>query len=101
MSSPKNIDPTNNRVLPDNFFRPYPSLGNISIYDNAGSSNYHALQVSVNRRFAKGVQYGIAYTYSKAMSLTDKTRSLHFRWELGYAFKTGSIRSSRTSSAMP
>jgi hypothetical protein len=41
------------------------------MYDTIGTSSYHSLQVSLNRRFAKGIQYGIAYTYSKAMDLTD------------------------------
>jgi hypothetical protein len=66
-----NIDPTTGRALPDVFFRPY--LGYQSIYyaQNSGISNYNAAQLTVNRRFAKGVQFGAAYTWSKAMDLTD------------------------------
>jgi hypothetical protein len=67
----QNIDPTNNKPLPDNFLRPDPGYGSIVIYNTIGTSSYNALQVSANRRFAKSVQYGIAYTYSKAMDLTD------------------------------
>src|SRR5262249_52978838 len=37
----------------------------IGISENSGLSQYHGLQVSVERR-AKGLQYGAAYTYSKA-----------------------------------
>ncbi|NOT63863.1 MAG: TonB-dependent receptor plug domain-containing protein, partial [Acidobacteria bacterium] len=70
---PANIDPTitGNRPLPDNFFRPYPGYGNITYNEYASSSNYHALQVQANRRFSKGLQYGLAYTWSKTMDLTD------------------------------
>jgi hypothetical protein len=70
---PANFDPTltGNRPLPDNFFRPFPGYGNITYNEYASSSNYHALQVQANRRFSKGLQYGLAYTWSKTMDLTD------------------------------
>src|SRR5262249_38215233 len=42
--------------------------------DNAGYSNYNALQVAVNRRFTRGLQFGLAYTYSKTMDLVDNDR---------------------------
>ena len=32
-----------------------------------GSSNFHALEVQATRRFARGLQFGVAYTFSKAM----------------------------------
>jgi Carboxypeptidase regulatory-like domain/TonB-dependent Receptor Plug Domain len=70
---PQNFDQTltGNRALPDNFFRPFPGYGNITYNEYASSANYHALQVQANRRFSKGLQYGLAYTWSKAMDLTD------------------------------
>lgn len=58
------------KPLPDNFFRPYPGYNNVTDTDNAYSSNYHALFVSVNRRLTKGLQLGISYTYSKYMDFT-------------------------------
>ena len=63
----QNTDSTTGKPLPDNFFRPYPGYNNIAFYDDAYSSNYHALLVSLNRRFAKGLQIGVAYAYSKYM----------------------------------
>ncbi|MBY0506703.1 MAG: carboxypeptidase regulatory-like domain-containing protein [Bryobacteraceae bacterium] len=60
-------DPTTNRPLPLNFLRPYPGWGNLLMREPAGSSNYHSLQVSANRRFAKQLQYGISYTWSKSL----------------------------------
>ncbi len=62
-----NLDPTNGRPLPVNFFRPYPGYGNINFIDNAFGSNYHALLTSLNRRFSRGLQMGVSYTYSKFM----------------------------------
>ena len=64
---PQNIDPTTNKPYSDNFLRPYPGYGSISYQEHSTSSNYHALQVSANRRLSKGFQFGAAYTYSKTM----------------------------------
>lgn len=47
--------------------RPYPGLGGIQVALNDASSQYDALQVSVQRRLSQGFQYGIAYTFSKAI----------------------------------
>ena len=71
---PQNLDPTDptrTRALPDNFFRPYPGYQNINYIEFSGTSNYNSLQVSANRRFAQGFQFGVAYTWSKAMDLTS------------------------------
>lgn len=64
---PENQDPTTGRPLPDNFLRPYQGIGNVDYVTGAGSSNYHSLQVQANRRFAQGMQFGLAYTFSKSM----------------------------------
>lgn len=56
-----------------NALRPYPGLGIIGISENSGSSLYHGLQVSVERRFSSGLQFGIAYTLSRA---TDNSSDL-------------------------
>jgi hypothetical protein len=65
-------DPTNpGHPLADQFFAPYPGYGSISYYQNAATSSYNALQISVNRRLAHGFQYGLAYTWSKAMDYAD------------------------------
>ena len=69
---PQAQDPTSpGRPLPDSFLRPYPGFGNINYLENSGYSNYNALQVQANRRFASNWQFGVAYTYSKAMDLTS------------------------------
>ena len=69
--APQNQDPTSpGKPLPDNFFRPYPGYNGITFTDNAYSSNYNALLVSVNRRLSRGLQLGVSYTYSKYMDFT-------------------------------
>src|SRR5262249_25278451 len=67
----QNQDPTAGRPLLDNFFRPYVGYTDITFRENASTSNYNALQVQVNRRFSRGVQFGGSWTWSKAMDYTD------------------------------
>src|SRR4030095_13870560 len=73
--NPQNANPTvAGSALPGDFFWPCSGYAAITYYDNAGYSNYNALQVAVNRRFIRGLQFGVAYTYSKAMDLVDNDR---------------------------
>ena len=37
--------------------------------------NYHSMQVAVNRRYTRGVTYGLAWTWSKAMDYVDSQDS--------------------------
>jgi hypothetical protein len=68
---PQNQDPTSpGKPLTDTFFRPYTGYNNVTFTDNAWTSNYNALLLSINRRFSKGLQLGVAYTYSKYMDYT-------------------------------
>lgn len=63
-----NTDPTRpGSPLPDNFFRPYGGYGDLNATYFSGTSNYNALQISANRRFASGLQFGLAYTFSKTL----------------------------------
>jgi len=55
----------------DNFYRPYPGYNNVAWTDNAYNSNYHALLLSINRRFSNGLQFGFSYTFSKFMDYTS------------------------------
>jgi Carboxypeptidase regulatory-like domain len=68
---PANIDPTTGGALPPDFFRPYPGYGDINYVETPGISNYNSLQFSANRRFTNGPQFGVSYTWSKSMDLTD------------------------------
>jgi len=70
------IDPTKGTPLADNFFRPYPGYNGITYYANHFTSNYHALLLSLNRRFAKGLQFGVSYSFSKFMDQTNGNTSL-------------------------
>jgi len=47
--------------------RPGANLGNITEIDSSGNSNYNALWVTANKRFATGLQFNASYTYSKSL----------------------------------
>ena len=57
-------------VIGDNFLRPYQGYGDITLATWSGTSNYNGLQIQVNRRYTKGFQYGVAYTYAKTFDYT-------------------------------
>ena len=69
----------------DNFFRPFPGYNNVAWTDNAYNSNYHALLLSINRRFANGLQFGFSYTFSKFMDYTSIPIYNNLRtWSYGF-----------------
>jgi len=70
------IDPTKGTPLNDNFFRPYPGYAGITYYANTFTSNYHGLLVSLTRRFTKGLEFGVAYAFSKYMDVTNGNTAL-------------------------
>ncbi|MCX6633500.1 MAG: carboxypeptidase-like regulatory domain-containing protein [Acidobacteria bacterium] len=69
---PANADPVNPRVpLADVFLTPIRGYNTIGYNEAAGSSNYHSLQVTANRRFARSVEFGVAWTWSKVLDFND------------------------------
>jgi hypothetical protein len=68
---PKNQNPQTNTPLADNYIRPFQGYGTIPQQIFEGNSSYHSLQVSLNRRFSHGLQFGVAFTHSKAMGYAD------------------------------
>jgi hypothetical protein len=71
-----NLDPTQvGKLLPDDFMRPYKD-GQIVWEQFSANSNYNALQVAVNRRFAHNLQFGGAYTKSKALGIASSDSSV-------------------------
>jgi hypothetical protein len=58
-----------------NALRPYLGYGPIGLAENSGRSQYHGLQISVERRVSSGLHAGVGYTWSRSKddssSLTD------------------------------
>lgn len=48
--------------------RPYPAIGQIRYDANHGSSVYHALQLSLRKRFSHGFLFNTHYTWGKALT---------------------------------
>jgi hypothetical protein len=68
---PSSIDATNGSPLPDNFLRPLPGYADIQYIEMAGTSNYHSMQTQLNKRFSKGLLFGMSWTWSKAMTIVN------------------------------
>jgi hypothetical protein len=58
-------------ALQADFLRRYPGYNTIGLRTFGGSSNYHSLQATLSKRFARSVNFGLAYTYSKAMGTAN------------------------------
>jgi len=50
---------------------PYQGFGGMTYFEPSAVSNYNSLQVSVNRRFTKGISFQAAYTWSKTLTDAD------------------------------
>jgi Carboxypeptidase regulatory-like domain/TonB dependent receptor/TonB-dependent Receptor Plug Domain len=61
-----------------NALRPYLGFSQIQIAENAARSTYNGLQVAWNRRFVKGLSYGVSYTYSKSYDNSSGRRDIPF-----------------------
>jgi hypothetical protein len=58
-------------ALPADFLRRYPGYNTIGWRTFGGSSNYHSLQATLNRKFTRSVTYGVTYTWSKVMGTAN------------------------------
>ncbi len=45
--------------------RPYPVFGDVTIYGNGADSYYNSAQLKWEKRFSRGVSYGLSYAFSK------------------------------------
>jgi hypothetical protein len=64
---PSSLDSTTGKPLSDIFLAPYSGYSTIQIDEYASNSSYHSMQLQVNRRFARGLQLGSSWTWSKSM----------------------------------
>lgn len=63
---------SNYSPLPDDYYRKYPGYGSIGIRSTGLTSNYNSLQVQVTRRYNNGLDFGLAYTWSKYLDFADE-----------------------------
>jgi len=67
----KSATPGANALSVD-FLRPYQGYGDILMVEQTAYSTYHSLQTSFNRRFSKGLAFGVNYTLGKAMGTSSQ-----------------------------
>ena len=66
--NPQNADPRNpTSAKPAEFLRPYLGYQNITIRSHFGEAHNHSLQVQLNRRYIRGLQFAVAYTLAKTV----------------------------------
>jgi hypothetical protein len=70
------LDANGNLTVNLDSLRPYKGYNSIRETDNVASSMYHSLQVSWNRRFAKGLSAGLAYTFAKSSDNGSNQRDI-------------------------
>ncbi|MCA1850411.1 MAG: TonB-dependent receptor, partial [Acidobacteria bacterium] len=51
---------------------PYPNLGPIEYRDNGGNSSYHGGELTVEKRFSRGLSFRGAYTFSKSIDFAQE-----------------------------
>jgi hypothetical protein len=49
----------------------FPGYDQIGLRTFGGSSNYHSMQATLSKRFGSSIDFGLAYTWSKAMGTTN------------------------------
>jgi len=54
-----------------NLLRPFPEFGDINVEEPIGYSWYHSLQTQIEKRFAQGYTFQLAYTWAKTMEATE------------------------------
>jgi hypothetical protein len=72
----QNQDPTKTGILGSAaldavYLRPYMGYGDITIHQFGGTSNYNSLQTSLTRRFAKNLEFGVNWTWARALGTSD------------------------------
>jgi hypothetical protein len=58
-------------ITREQLLRPFPHFGAINVEEPIGYSWYHSLQSKVEKRFARGVTFQLAYTWSKQMDAVE------------------------------
>jgi hypothetical protein len=67
---------TNNPGINANALRPYKGFAAIQEEESTASSLYNSLQISWNRRYSNGLQWGGSYTLSKSMDSGSNYRDI-------------------------
>lgn len=69
---PAVIRPGNSQIL-----RPFPQFSNVSVHSpTIGNSNYHGANIRLEKRYSRGLQFGMNYTWSKMIDDVNSRNEL-------------------------
>jgi outer membrane receptor protein involved in Fe transport len=74
LTSPRTL----NLVDPRTGKRPHPEFGDIQYMENVARISYHALQVSLNQKLRRGMNFDVYYTWAKSMAYAGADSSVTF-----------------------
>ncbi|MCX6603333.1 MAG: TonB-dependent receptor, partial [Acidobacteria bacterium] len=71
------VDPTRIRAGNVQALRPFPQFSNVSVHSpTIGNSNYHGMNLRVEKRYSRGLQFGMNYTWSKMIDDVNSRNEL-------------------------
>ena len=79
-------------IVDVNAIRPFLGYGAITSRNPVFTSNYNSLQVSLNRRYSKGLTLGLGYTWSRLLTTNPQDRALATYDTYNYSRATGRPR---------
>jgi hypothetical protein len=85
-----------NNTSREQLLRPFPHFGAVTVEEPIGYSWYHSMQSKIEKRFAKGFTFQLAYTWSKQM---DATEFLNAGDPLPYETISGGDRTHRVAAS--
>ena len=81
---------------------PYPQYTGVSTHrDNAGWSNYHSLPVTATRRVSNGLNFLVAYTFSKSLATCDNAMGSKYYGSYGQSIYNRKLDYSVTTLNVP
>jgi len=61
------VNPVTGQPFPANYFRPNAQVTDMFYFDSGGSSSYHGMIIQLQRKYEKGLTFGLSYTLSKSI----------------------------------
>jgi hypothetical protein len=74
--NPGNKDPTSSSALATNFLRPFQGVADVNMVEFGGTSSYNAALLTVQRRMARGIQFGFSYSFSKVLGTASTNNTV-------------------------
>jgi len=88
-ANPKTVVFTSAGVAQGGGPRPFPQLGDVQFLENRVLSNYHSLQVRIEKRYSRGLTFLGSYTFGKALTESPDHLSTS---GVGAGFDVGTFR---------